>query len=294
MVANLLYSGLGLLLLSASSQAALTTVTNWGNNPTGLTMAISVPATVAQKPAIVLALHPCGGSGSQYYNMANYDSYAARRGFITIYPSSTRDFNCWDVATQATLTHGGGGDSNGLVNMVNYVIERYGADPTKVYATGSSSGCMMTNVLLAAYPDVFAAGSCYSGVAANCLAGSPGSSPISADPKCANGQNIKTGDQWAQLVKAMYPGYTGAYPRMQTLHGTADTLVTYPNLGEQLKEWSTLLGVQFSSNVTNTPQSGYTKMVYGDGTKLVGYSAAGVGHTVPVNRDLDMAWFGLT
>jgi acetylxylan esterase len=286
-------SSLGLLLLSSCSYAALTTVTNWGNNPTGLTMAISLPARLAAKPAVIVALHGCGGSGSQYYSSANYDSYAARSGFITIYPSSSRDFNCWDVATTASLTHGGGGDSNGLVNMVNYVIATYGADPTKVYATGTSSGCMMTNVLLAAYPDVFAAGSCYSGVAANCLAGSPGSSPISADPRCANGEIIKTGAQWAELVRAMYPGYSGAYPRMQTFHGTADTLVRYPNLGEQLKEWSTLLGVQFSQNVTNSPQSGYTKMVYGDGTKLVGYSAAGVGHTVPVNRDLDIAWFGL-
>ncbi len=110
--------------------------------------------------------------------MANYDSYAAKQGFITIYPSTPNDFHCWDVASEATLTHDGGGDSASLVRMVQYVIDRYNADPAKVYVTGASSGCMMTNVLLAAYPDVFAAGSCYSGVAANCLAGSPGSSPI--------------------------------------------------------------------------------------------------------------------
>lgn len=110
--------------------------------------------------------------------MANYDSFAARRGFITIYPSTPNDSNCWDVASEETLTHDGGGDSKSLVAMVNYVIDEYGADPDSVFVTGSSSGCMMTNVLMAAYPDVFAAGSCYSGVAAGCLAGSPGSSPI--------------------------------------------------------------------------------------------------------------------
>ena len=113
-----------------------------------------------------------------YYQMANYDSFAAQQGFVTIYPGTTNDFNCWDVASAASLTHGGGGDSAGLVAMVRYAIDEYGADPARVFVTGSSSGCMMTNVLMAAYPDVFAAGSCYSGVAANCLAGSPGSSPI--------------------------------------------------------------------------------------------------------------------
>lgn len=177
--------------------------------------------------------------------------------------------------------------------MIKYTIQKYNADATKVFATGSSSGCMMTNVLMATYPDVIAAGSCYSGVAAGCLAGSPGASPQTADPKCANGQVNKTPEQWVATVKAMYPGYNGSYPRMAVWHGTADNFVNYPNLSEELKEWSGLLGVTFSKNVTNTPQSGYTQMVYGDGTKLVGYSAQGVGHTVPVHETEDLKWFGL-
>lgn len=44
------------------------------------------------------------------------------------------------------------------------------------------------------------------------------------------------------------------------------------------------MGLSFSHNETNTPQSGYTKIVYGDGTRLVGYSAAGVGHFVPFHE----------
>lgn len=74
-------------------------------------------------------------------------------------------------------------------------------------------------------------------------------------------------------------------------HGTIDTTLYYPNLGEELKEWSNVLDVSFSQNVTNSPQSGYTKMVYGDGTKLIGYSAVNVGHTVPVHETVDLAWF---
>jgi acetylxylan esterase len=69
--------------------------------------------------------------------------------------------------------------------------------------------------------------------------------------------------------------------------------VNYPNLAEQLKEWSAMMGVSFTKNVTNTPQSGYTQLVYGDGTKLVAYSASGVGHTVPVHEDVDLKWFGI-
>jgi acetylxylan esterase len=177
--------------------------------------------------------------------------------------------------------------------MINYTVSKYQADPHKIFVTGTSSGAMITNVLCAVYPDVFAAGSGYSGVAAGCLAGSPGSSPTSADQACANGKHVKTSAEWVAQVKAMYPSYNGTYPKMQVWHGTADTFVNYPTLAEEIKEWSGLLGVGWVKNVTNTPQSGYTQMVYGDGSRFTAYSAQGVGHTVPVHEDVDLKWFGI-
>lgn len=51
--------------------------------------------------------------------------------------------------------------------------------------------------------------------------------------------------------------------------------------------------MNFVKNITNTPQSGYTQMMYGDGTRFTAYSAAGVGHTVPVHENVDLAWFGI-
>lgn len=46
----------------------------------------------------------------------------------------------------------------GIVSMVNYEIQKHNVNPEKIYVTGLSSGAMMTNVLLAEYPDVFRAG----------------------------------------------------------------------------------------------------------------------------------------
>lgn len=58
-----------------------------------------------------------------------------------------------------------------------------------------------------------------------------------------------------------------------------------------------MLGLTTSKTASNTPQSGYTQTIYGDGdsntAKLVGYSAANVGHTVPVHEANDIAFFGL-
>ncbi|KAK7227676.1 hypothetical protein V2G26_015679 [Clonostachys chloroleuca] len=260
---------------------------------TSLTMKIYVPSELPSNPAILLALHGCGGSGQQYFSSTKYTGLADAHGVILIYPSTPKDSNCWDNHSNKSLSHGGHGDTEVLINMVDYIVDEYNADANRVFVVGTSSGCMMTNSLSATYPDRVAAVSCYSGVAAGCLAGQKGSSPISSDRECSNGNVQKTGEEWAKQVHAMYPGYDGNYPRFLTWHGNADTLVFYQNLIEQLKEWSTIQGVEFSKNETDTPEKGYTKMVYGDGTKLVGISADGVGHVVPNHEEEDFKWFGL-
>jgi acetylxylan esterase len=67
---------------------------------------------------------------------------------------------------------------------------------------------------------------------------------------------------------------------------------------ETMKQWSNVLDLTTSKDTTNTPQSGYTQTIYGTGTaataQLVGYSAQGVGHTVPVHETMDLAFFGIT
>lgn len=242
-----------------------------------------------------IQLHGCSGNGPGYNSMTRYSSLSETYGFIVIFPSAVQTTeHCWEIATTASNTHNGGSDSLSLVNMVKYTLSTYNGDPAKVFVTGTSSGAMMANLLAGTYPDIFAAASAYSGMPCSCLLGSPGSGPGSADPRCANGQATKTAEQWGALVKQCYPGYTGKYPRMMIWHGTADTFVSYANLAETLKQWSNIQGVAFAGNQTNTPQSGYTKMVYGDGTKLVGFSASGVGHTVPVHETDDLKWFGIT
>lgn len=162
-----------------------------------------------------------------------------------------------------------------LVNMVKYTINKYRTDSKRVYVTGTSSGAMMTNVLAGAYPDVFAGAAAFSGVGFGCLSGSRGSSPRSDTSPCTRGGITKTANAWGEQVRAAYPGYSGPRPKIQLWHGTSDFIVRYHVLGEALKQWSDVLGVQFKGNVTGNPEPRYTKMVYGDGSRLVAYSAQG-------------------
>lgn len=203
-------------------RATFTEVTNYGTNPTGTRMWLYVPKNLAAKPAVVVGIHWCSGSAQAYYQGSQWARYSETYGFVVVYPQTpyTRD-NCWDVASKMTLTHGGGGASNSIANMVDFVATQYGADRSRVFATGISSGAMMTNVLAATYPDVFAAGIAYAGVPAGCFMCAD-DIPDFWNSTCSTGQSVWTQQQWTNVVKNMYPGYTGAWPKMQIYHGSAD------------------------------------------------------------------------
>jgi len=281
-------------MATLSMAASLVQVKEFGKNPTNIYFYIYVPDKLATKPAVIVAMHPCGGSATEWYSGTRLPSYADTNGFILIYPGTPNYSNCWDVNSAASLTHGQGGDALGIVNMVNYTLTKYNADPARVYAMGASSGAMMTNLLAGSYPDVFEAGAAFSGVAHACFAGSNGApTPFGSNQTCAQGLT-HTPEQWAAYVHNSYPGYTGRRPRMMIVHGLADTLVRPQCAVEALKQWSQVLGVTQTKNVTGVPSSAYTEQVYGDGSKLVGIFGQGVGHFAPVNEPLILKFFGIT
>ncbi|GLH96746.1 hypothetical protein Pa4123_20200 [Phytohabitans aurantiacus] len=276
-----------------ASAASLVEVTGFGTNPTNLRMHLYVPDRVQARPPILLAIHYCSGSGPAFYSGTQYAQQADRYGFIVIYPSVTRSSLCWDVSSASALRRGGGSDPVGLMSMVTYVQQRYNADPARIYATGTSSGAMMTNVMLGVYPDVFKAGASFAGVPFACFATTNGSEWNS---ECANGTIIRTPQAWGDLVRNAYPGYTGARPRMQIWHGTNDEILRYPNFGEQVKQWTNVHGLSQTPSFTDTPQSGYTRTRYG-GTggqaPVEAISMQGVSHNLPVDAAQVIRFFGL-
>ncbi|MEU8257178.1 PHB depolymerase family esterase [Micromonospora inaquosa] len=282
-----------LTFATPASAATLTQVTNFGTNPTNLQMHLYVPDRVATRPAILLAMHYCTGTGPAFHSGTQYASLADRYGFIVIYPSATRSSKCWDVYSPQALRRGGGSDPVGLMSMVDYVRQRYAADPARIFATGTSSGAMMTNVMLGVYPDVFAAGASFAGVPFACFA-TGGTSEWNS--QCANGQLIRTAQQWGDLVREAYPGYTGQRPRMQIWHGTNDETLRYPNFGEQVKQWTNVHRLSQTATYTDSPQSGYTRTRYGSSGTMApveAISMQGVTHNLPVDAAQVIRFFGL-
>jgi poly(hydroxyalkanoate) depolymerase family esterase len=279
----------------AASAASLEEVTNFGRNPTNLKMFLYVPDTVKPRPAVLVAVHFCTGSGPVFFSGTEFASLANQHGFIVIYPSATRSGSCFDVSTPQALTHNGNSDAVGIVSMVQYVLQNFGGDATRVFVTGASSGGMMTNVLIGDYPDVFKAGAAFMGVPFGCFATTDGSM---WNTTCANGQSIKTPQQWGDLVAAAFPGFTGTRPRMQLWHGTDDTTLRFPNFGEEVKQWTNVLGLSQTPTFTDHPQSNWTRVRYG-GTgvdaPVEAISIQGVGHSLPGAGMAAMAiqFFGL-
>lgn len=264
----------------AAATASLTEVTNFGSNPSNLQMYLYVPDSVTAHPAVLVAVHYCTGSGPAMYSGTEYASLADRYGFIVIYPSVTRSSKCFDVSSPQALSRGGGSDPVGIKSMIDWVTRTYSADTGRIFATGISSGAMMTNVLLGDYPDVFAAGAAFAGVPFGCFATTDGSEWNSA---CANGTVTHTPQEWGDLVRGAYPGYSGPRPRMQLWHGTADATLQYPNFGEEIKQWTNVLGVSQTPSATDSPQSGWTRTRYGstgDQAPVEAISLQGVGHNL--------------
>lgn len=298
-------------------RASLQQVTNFGTNPSNIKMYMYVPAKLQAKPPVVLVLHACAWTAPKFFASTKYGQLAEQHGYVLVMGSTPTDGACWDVSSQQSLTHDGGSDSTGLANMVKYALNKYGGDKSRVFVTGESSGAMMTvslnafyalasfregsmgvgadaddaqQVMSAVYPDLFAAAAEFSGEPAGCFYTG---TVRGWNSQCAGGQLHKSAADWAKQVHAMYPSYSGQYPKMQVYHGDVDTTLNIASFNESIKEWSGIFG--YSGNavqtINNNPGNKLTKYVYGD--RLQGIWGHGFGHVVPTNETEALKWFGI-
>jgi acetylxylan esterase len=284
---------------AATSQKVEQSVWGVSGLPSYVNMYVYVPDKLASKPPIVVASHHCQGNAASTYSetKSSFVSLADKNGFIIIFPEAT-GHNCWDVGSAKSLEHDGGGDTHAIAQMVRYTLTKYGADPTRVYAFGGSSGAMMTQALMGVYPELFAAGVAISGVPCGCWAvdytGDVASNGQWSGP-CAGGQVSKTAQQWGDLVRSMFPSYSGHRPRLQLWHGTADTTIAYKNLAEAVKQWTNVLSLS-EAPTTSDSKFGGTHRLWknkcGFGV-LETFAIDGAGHGVSWDVNTAIGFLGL-
>lgn len=299
----------GLLLAAPVRAAELRQLEQqeWWEGVTGLPSYVNlflyVPDQLATNPPIVVAPHHCQGTGpGTFSEMSALVTLADRNGFLMIFPEATGQ-NCWDAGSERSLQHDGKGDTHAIVQMVRYVLSTYDANANRVYSVGGSSGGIMTEALLGVYPDVFMAGVSLMGVPCGCWAvgyndvvGQPSNGTGQWSGPCAGGDVTHTGAEWGDLVRSYFPGYSGHRPRLQHWHGTADTVLDYANVAEDIKEWTNVLALNEAPSGTDTPSSGTTRQYWVNPCGYTVYevfSLSGVGHSVPFDANAVATYFGL-
>ncbi|MFG2263741.1 PHB depolymerase family esterase [Streptomyces sp. NPDC048720] len=270
-------------LAPAPAQAAsLQQVTGFGSNPGNLQMFQYAPDNLPSGAPLVVALHGCTQSASDYYGHSGWPKYADLYGFAVVFPQTTSSNNansCFNWFQSSDYTRGQG-EALSIRQMVDNARAHYGSDPSRVYVTGLSAGGAMTSVMLADYPDVFAGGSIDSGLPAGCA------TDLSSALTCQNSAVSKTPKQWGDAVRGASGGWSGPWPRVAIWQGTADTTVNPANATEERDQWTDVWGISRTPSSTTTLTGGTTQAVYDDPSgkpAVETFSVSGMAHGLAVN-----------
>ncbi|MET9496377.1 PHB depolymerase family esterase [Streptomyces sp. NPDC006552] len=278
---SLVLPGVARAAVPAPAAASIQEVTGFGSNPGALKMYRYVPAGLPSGRPVVVALHGCTQNAAGYGTGSGWTALADRWGFSLVLPQQTSANNLSSCLNwfQAGDIERGQGEAASLAQMVDKQVADAGADASRVYVTGLSAGGGMTAVLMAAYPEKFAAGGIVAGLPYGCAqaAGSP--------YVCMYVGATQTPKQWGDRVRAARPGYAGPWPRLTVFQGSADYTVKPVNMADLVEQWTDVRGADQSADVSDTV-AGYPHQVFRDASgnpAVETYSITGMGHGQPVD-----------
>src|SRR6185437_7214098 len=157
-----------LVALLLASSSPLTPVTDFGDNPGNLAMYQHIPNRTGPMP-LVLALHGCSQT-HQYAIDSGLVDESDRDGFALVVAEQSTSNNseaCFNWF-QPSDTARDQGEAKSLASMVVKMKTSTTIDDANVFVTGVSAGAAMAVVMLADYPDVFAAGAVFAGIPYGC------------------------------------------------------------------------------------------------------------------------------
>jgi poly(hydroxyalkanoate) depolymerase family esterase len=251
----------------------------FGTNPGALRMFSFVPGSVPHRPALVVVLHGCGQTAAGYDLGAGWSTMAKRYGFALLMPEQRPSNNAascfnWFNPEDAARDRG---EAYSIRQMIARLAADHGINRRRVYVTGLSAGGAMTSVMLATYPEVFAAGAVIAGlpfgVADNMR------EALRGMMQSAQRQATELGDAVRNASR-----HKGPWPKVSVWHGSADRTVNPGNADEIVKQW---LDVH---HLPPTPMSegtvdGYPRQIWWntDGETVVeSYTITNMAHGTPL------------
>ena len=211
----------------------LVEIEDFGANPGNLRMLVHAPEPLAARPGLVVVLHGCTQTAQAYDLGSGWSTLADAHGFALLYPeqkSANNANTCFSWFDPAHIARGKG-EAGSIRNMIERMAVDLDIDRDRIFVTGLSAGGAMTNVMLAAYPEVFAAGAV--------IAGLPYGSARNvheAFRSMFSGASRSAHD-WGALVREASP-HRGPWPKISIWHGEADATVVPSNAQELVKQWT--------------------------------------------------------
>ncbi|MGC9536306.1 extracellular catalytic domain type 1 short-chain-length polyhydroxyalkanoate depolymerase [Streptomyces sp. UG1] len=214
-----------------ATAASLQEVTGFGTNPGALRMFRYVPDGLPAGRPVVVALHGCTQNASGYGTGTGWLQLADRWGFSVVLPqqqSANNASSCFNWFQSGDIARGQG-EAASVAQMVDRQLADVSGAASRVYVTGLSAGGGMTAVMMATYPEKFAAGGIVAGLPYGCAQAAW--SPY----VCMYVGATQTPQQWGDRVRAARPGHTGPWPTLVAFQGTADHTVKPVNMTDLMR-----------------------------------------------------------
>ena len=257
----------------------LAEVKGFGSNPGNLRMFSYVPVLLQPPRALVVVLHGCGQTAAGYDVGAGWSTLAKHYGFALLMPEQQASnnangcfnwFNPEDIARER-------GEACSIRQMIARMAADHGIDAHRIFITGLSAGGAMTSVMLANYPELFAAGAIIAGlpfgVASNIREALTG----------MRASRTRTPRELGDLVRKA-SNHKGRWPKISVWHGSADRTVYPANADEIVKQWLDVHHLPLAP-MSDGIVDGYPRQVWwdADGETIVeSYSITDMAHGTPL------------
>lgn len=286
-----------------ASAGTFAEVTGFGSNPGRLRMFAYAPDALRDPPALVVVMHGCNQNAASYLEHSGWREQADAGGFALVLPQQevgpgpvffpggrNHPTRCLNFAERRDSTRDSG-EALSIREMVAHASEAFGVDPGRVFVNGLSAGGGMTAVMLATYPDVFAAGAIIAGVPYRCgeaTRTAPAACGVTLQFQPHNPAPDRSPADWGARVRAAAPaGFAGPWPRVAIWQGDADGTVDPPNAIELVEQWTNVHGIDAVPDAEEDVGPAIRRAYHdADGRTLVAfYDLPGFGHATPIDPD---------
>lgn len=220
----------------AYGDSTLVKVDTFGFNPGELDMFMHTPKNAREGMPLVVVLHGCHQTAEKVATQSGWNKLADEYGFYVLYPEQNLKNNptvCFNWFWGMDIEKDSG-ECRSIKTMVEYMVDNFKVDTSKMHVVGLSAGAAMAVVMMSVYPDLFESGAVF--------AGGPykSATDIGQAMLAMKGLVNKKPEEWGDLVREQNPDYDGDYARIVIFHGARDMTVANASDYELIEQWTNL------------------------------------------------------